>query len=228
MKKNLTELVFILDRSGSMSGLESDTIGGFNGMLEKQKKEDGEAVITTVLFDDHYELLHDRIDIRGVSPMSDKEYYVRGCTALLDAVGQTINKISTVQKNTSEEMQAEKIIFVIITDGLENASKEYSYNQIKEMVEGHNKMTGWEFMFLGANMDAVSEAGKFGIDSSRAVTYNNDTRGVELNYKAVADAVSMMRCCSAPIGREWKEEIEKDVRKRRNNTPKKKIFTRKQ
>lgn len=215
MKKGLTELVFILDRSGSMAGLESDTIGGFNGMLKKQKKEEGEAVVTTVLFDDQYELLHDRIVIDGIAPMTEREYYVRGCTALLDAVGKTIGKIDRVQKHTAEELKAEKVIFVITTDGLENASREYSYEQLRKMIE-QKKQAGWEFLFLGANMDAVSEAAKFGIAGERAVTYQNDSQGVELNYLAVSQFLSQARCCSAPQGAQWKEQIEEDVKKRGN------------
>lgn len=213
MKKGLTELVFILDRSGSMAGLEGDTIGGFNGMLQKQKKEKGEAVITTVLFDDQYELLHDRIAIDGIAPMTEEEYYVRGCTALLDAVGKTINKIENVQKHTAEQLQAEKVIFAIITDGLENASREYSCRQLRSMIE-RKKEEGWEFLFLGANMDAVSEAARFGISGERAVTYQNDSQGVALNYQAVAQFLTQARSCSGPVGAQWKEEIEEDFKSR--------------
>ncbi len=213
MRKNWTELVFILDRSGSMAGLESDTIGGFNGMLQKQRAVGGGVTVTTVLFDDKYELLHDRIDIQGVQPMTDRQYYVRGCTALLDAVGKTICKIKAVQANTSEEMRAEKVIFVIITDGFENASREFRSSQVKEMIE-HQKEAGWEFLFLGANMDAVSEAGKIGIAPSRAVTYNCDSEGTQLNYRVVSEAVCRMRCETAPLAADWKQEIEEDCEKR--------------
>ena len=165
MKKNLTELVFILDKSGSMSGLEKDTIGGFNSMLDQQSKVDGECVITTVLFDNRYELLHDRIDIRAVQPITGKEYFVGGSTALLDAIGKTIHKIGTVQKNTTEDYRAEKVMFVIITDGEENASRCYSSMQIRQMIQRQKERYGWEFIFLGANIDAVETAGRFGIDA---------------------------------------------------------------
>ena len=155
MKKGLTELVFILDRSGSMSGLESDTIGGYNSLLEKQKKEDGECVISTVLFDDKYELLHDRINLKGIVPITEREYFVRGSTALLDAVGRTIDKIGNAQKHTAEEERAEKVMFVITTDGMENSSREYGYDKVRQMIERQKDKYGWEFIFLGANIDAV-------------------------------------------------------------------------
>ena len=213
MKKGLTELVFILDRSGSMGGLEEDTIGGFNGMINKQKKEEGSAVVTTVLFDDKYELLHDRIDIQGILPMNDRQYYVRGCTALLDAIGMTIEKMINVHKHTAKEQRAEKVIFTIITDGMENSSRKYNKSMVKELIQAQ-KARGWEFIFLGANMDAVEEAASFGIDSDRAVTYQNDREGVELNYEVISEAVSAMRCCSVPIGRSWKSRIEEDQAKR--------------
>lgn len=216
MKKGLTELVFILDRSGSMGGLESDTIGGFNGMLEKQKKQDGEANVTTVLFDDKYELLHDRFPIQAVKPMTEQDYYVRGCTALLDAVGKTIQKIAHVQEYLPEDMKAEKIIFVITTDGLENASREYSYEKIRRMIEEQKGTFGWEFLFLGANMDAVSEAKKFGIGADRSVTFQNDSEGIAINYRVMEDTISLMRSapCMSKIDGSWKKEIEKDFKKR--------------
>ncbi|MGL5677714.1 MAG: vWA domain-containing protein [Cellulosilyticaceae bacterium] len=210
MQKGLTELVFILDRSGSMGGLESDTIGGFNAMLTKQKKQEGDARVTTILFDDAYEVLHDRIPIAGVRQMDDSQYDVRGCTALLDAIGKTINKITNVQKHTSEELRAEKVIFVITTDGLENASKEYSYNKLKKMIEQQKEKYNWEFIFMGANMDAVAEAKKFGIDEDRAVTYQNDSRGIALNYEVLADTIQEIRMCESWVGSEWKKRIEKD------------------
>ena len=178
MKKGLTELVFIVDRSGSMSGLESDTIGGFNALLKEQQGVEGNAMVTTVLFDDKYELLHDRVDIRGVKPLNDKDYTVRGSTALLDAVGKTINKIHSAQKGTDEEYRAEKVMFVIITDGYENASCEYTTGWIKERVERQKQKYGWEFIFIGANMDAITEAAKLGISSDRAANYNADSIGV--------------------------------------------------
>ena len=213
MKKGLTELIFILDRSGSMSGLESDTIGGYNAMLEKQKKEPGEAVITTVLFDDRYELLHDRINIRGIEPITEKEYYVRGTTALLDAVGRTISKIVNVQKHTVEDERAENVMFVITTDGMENASREYSYEKIRRMIEHQKSKYGWEFIFLGANIDAIDTAGRFGIGQDRAVNYNADSEGTLLNYEVISETVSCLRACRE-ISEDWKDRIEEDYKKR--------------
>lgn len=215
MKKDLTELVFILDRSGSMSGLEDDTIGGFNSMLEKQKKEAGDAIITTVLFDDKYELLHDRINIKGISSITDKEYYVRGSTALLDAIGMTINKIVNVQRQTSKENQAKNVIFVIITDGMENSSREYSYDQIKTMIEHEKNNYNWEFIFLGANIDAIETAERFGINKDRAANFHADSEGTQLNYKVVSETLSNFRA-SRPIYEDWKESIDKDYLSRKN------------
>ena len=216
MKTNRTELVFILDRSGSMSGLESDTIGGYNAMLEKQKKEAGEATVTTVLFDDQYELLHDRIDLKGIAPITDREYYVRGCTALLDAIGKTIQKITNVQKHTSPENRADKVLFVITTDGMENASREYTYDKIRALVERQKQEYGWEFLFLGANIDAISTARRFGIGADRAVNYHADSQGTRLNYEVVSETVSCMRA-GAPIAADWKRRIEKDFNGRKAN-----------
>ncbi|HRU42137.1 MAG TPA: hypothetical protein P5021_09160 [Candidatus Diapherotrites archaeon] len=213
MKKDLTELVFILDRSGSMSGLEGDTIGGYNAMLEKQKKEQGEAVITTVLFDDKYELLHDRINLRGIEPITEKEYYVRGTTALLDAVGRTISKIVNVQKHTAEDERAENVMFVITTDGMENASREYSYEKVRRMIEHQKSKHGWEFIFLGANIDAVDTAERFGIGQDRAVNYNADSDGTLLNYEVISETVSCLRA-DRKISKDWKDRIEEDFRKR--------------
>lgn len=213
MKKGLTELVFILDRSGSMSGLESDTIGGYNALLEKQKKEVGEAVITTVLFDDKYELLHDRINIRGIVPITDREYYVRGSTALLDAVGKTINKIGNAQKHTAEDERAEHVMFVITTDGMENASCEFSYAKVRKMIEHQKRKYGWEFIFLGANIDAIATAERFGISEDRAANYNADSEGTSLNYAVISETVSCLRA-SRPIAEDWKDRIEEDVKKR--------------
>ena len=213
MKKGLTELIFILDRSGSMSGLGSDTIGGYNAMLEKQKKEPGEAVITTVLFDDKYELLHDRINIRGIEPITEKEYYVRGTTALLDAVGRTISKIVNVQKHTVEDERAENVMFVITTDGMENASREYSYEKIRRMIEHQKSKYGWEFIFLGANIDAIDTAERFGIGQDRAVNYNADSEGTLLNYEVISETVSNLRACRE-ISEDWKDRIEEDFKKR--------------
>lgn len=194
MKKGLTELVFILDRSGSMGGLESDTIGGFNGMIQKQKKEEGEANVTTVLFDDEIETIHDRFPIHIIKPLTDQDYYVRGCTALLDAVGSTVKKVENIQKHLPEEMRAEKIIFVITTDGEENASQEYSAKLVKKMIEKQQEK-GWQFLFLGANIDAVSEAEKIGIKKSHAATYKNDSKGVQLNYEVLGRVMTQMRVC---------------------------------
>jgi len=213
MKKDVTELVFILDRSGSMSGLESDTIGGYNAMLEKQKKEPGEAVITTVLFDDRYELLHDRINLKGIAPITEKEYFVRGSTALLDAVGRTINKIGNAQKYTTEDERAEHVLFVITTDGMENASREFSDEKVRKMIEHQKNKYGWEFIFLGANIDAVATAERFGIGEDRATNYNADSEGTLLNYEVISETVSCLRA-SRPISGNWKERIDEDFKKR--------------
>ena len=193
MKKGLTELVMIIDRSGSMSGLEADTIGGFNSMNEKQKREEGEAYVSVVLFDDRNEVLYDRVDIQKVEPMSDKQYYVRGCTALLDAVGGAIHHIGNVHKYAREEDVPEKTIFIITTDGMENASRQYTYDKVKRMIERQKERHHWEFMFLGANIDAVREAGRFGINASRAVRYEHDSKGTQLNYSVVSDVVGCAR-----------------------------------
>ena len=216
MKTNRTELVFILDRSGSMLGLEPDTIGGYNAMLEKQKKEAGEATVTTVLFDDQYELLHDRIDLKGIAPITDREYYVRGCTALLDAIGRTIQKIANVQRHTAPGQRAEKVLFVITTDGMENASREYTYDRVRKMIEHEKEKYGWEFLFLGANIDAIRTARRFGIGADRAVNYHADSRGTQLNYQVVSETVSCMRA-GAPIAANWKERIEEDFKKRKSD-----------
>lgn len=217
MKTNITELVFILDKSGSMSGLESDTIGGYNALLKKQKEEAGEATITTVLFNDKVELLHDRINVKGICPITEKEYFVSGCTALLDAIGKTIHKIGNVQRNTNEEHRADKVMFVITTDGMENASTEYNYEKIKKMVERQKQKYGWEFIFIGANIDAISTAAKFGISSDRAANYNADGQGTRLNYEAVSHVVSELRA-SRPITDSWKAEIEEDFTHRSKNS----------
>jgi len=213
MKKDLTELVFILDRSGSMGGLESDTIGGYNTMLEKQKKEAGEVIITTVLFDDRYELLHDRINLRGITPITSKEYFVRGSTALLDAIGKTINKIGNVQKHTAEDERAEKVLFVITTDGLENASREFSYEKIRQMIEHQKSKYGWEFIFLGANIDAISVAERIGINKDRAANFHADSEGTSLNYQVMSETVSHLRA-NIPINADWKKRIDEDFDKR--------------
>ena len=209
MKKGLTELVFILDRSGSMSGLELDTIGGYNSLLEKQKNEPGDATITTVLFDDQYELLHDRINLKSVRPISAKEYFVRGNTALLDAIGRSVDKIKNAQMNTAEEEQAEHVMFVITTDGMENASKEYRFDKIREMIEEQRDKQGWEFLFIGANIDAIETAGKFGIAPDYAVNYCADPRGTAVMYDAVEKSVSSKRKGTL-FGADWKKDIEDD------------------
>ena len=213
MKKGLTELVFILDKSGSMGGLERDTIGGYNSMLEKQKAVPGECLITTVLFDNDYKLLHDRIDIRAVSPITEKEYSVGGSTALLDAIGMTIHKIGNAQRHTADDYRAEKVMFVIITDGEENSSREYSAEKVKAQIQRQKEKYGWEFIFLGANIDAVETAGRFGIAPDRAQNYHADSQGVELNFCVMSDAVATFRKCKeVPVG--WNDEIEKDFKRR--------------
>ena len=197
MKKGLTEIVFILDRSGSMSGLENDTIGGFNAMIEKQKKEEGEALISTVLFDGQVEVLHDRVPLKKIEPITDKEYYVRGSTALLDAVGRSIHHIGSIHKHARQEDVPEKTLFIITTDGMENSSREYSYDKVKKMVEKKKEKNHWEFIFLGANIDAVSVADKFGVDKSRAVRYECDGAGTKLNYKVMGKMVSCARAAGS-------------------------------
>jgi uncharacterized protein YegL len=216
MKKGLTELVFILDRSGSMSGLEADTIGGYNAMLMKQKNEPGEATITTVLFDDKYELLHDRINLKGIAPITDEEYFVRGSTALLDAIGRTISKIGNAQKHTADEERAEKVLFVITTDGMENASREFGYDKVRQMIHRQKERYGWEFIFLGANIDAVETAARFGIGEDRAVNYNADSEGLQLNYEVLSDTVSCVRA-SQPLDPSWKKRIDDDFKSRKRN-----------
>lgn len=209
MKKDLTELVFILDRSGSMQGLEEDTIGGFNSMLEKQKRESGEAFVSTILFDDRAVVLHDRIPIQEVTPITGRDYWVRGCTALLDALGGAIQHIGNIHKYARSEDIPEHTLFVITTDGMENASRRYSVYQVREMICHQQKKYGWEFLFLGANIDAVETAGRLGIAPERAVNYHCDSQGTRLNYEAVSRAASSVRA-SAPLGADWKAEIEKD------------------
>ncbi|MBQ3090648.1 MAG: VWA domain-containing protein [Oscillospiraceae bacterium] len=213
-KINRTELVFILDRSGSMSGLEADTIGGYNSMLENQKNEPGEATVTTVLFDTYAELLHDRIPIQGVAPITQREYYVRGCTALLDAVGMAIQKISAVQLHTAPELRADKVLFVITTDGYENASREYSYEKLRGLVE-RKKAEGWEFLFLGANIDAIGTAARFGISADRAANYHADSQGTAVNFAAVSEAASNLRHNRPMAG--WKKSIDADFTSRKSS-----------
>ena len=213
MKKNLTELVFILDRSGSMMGLENDTIGGFNAMIEKQKREEGQALVSTVLFDNENEVIHDRVDIQRIAPMTDGDYYVRGCTALLDAVGGAIRHIGNVHKYAREEDRPEKTLFVITTDGMENASRRYSYEKVKEMITRQKEQYGWDFLFLGANIDAAKEAARFGICAERAANYHADSEGTAVIYEAVSEAVCSVRA-SRPMAASWKDKIDADYKKR--------------
>lgn len=215
MRKNLTEIVFILDRSGSMSGLEQDTIGGFNSMIKQQKNAEGEALISTILFDNVSEVLHDRINVKDIQPLTDHDYMVRGCTALLDAIGGAIHHIGNIHKYARREDIPEHTMFVITTDGMENASRYYSSNKVKQMIERQKIKYGWEFLFLGANIDAVETAGLFGIDEDRAVNYQCDSEGTALNYEVINEAISAVRC-SAPLGSNWKKRIDEDFKKRGN------------
>lgn len=214
MKRGLTELVFILDKSGSMAGLESDTIGGFNAMLAKQKIVDGECLVTTVLFDNNYELLHDRIDLRAIQPITEKEYQVGGSTALLDAMGRTMNKIGNVQKQTAEDYRAENVMFVIITDGQENSSREFSSEKIKAQVKSQKEKYGWEFVFLGANIDAFETANRYGISADKAQSYHADKEGVLLNFAVVNEAVMSFRE-HGKVAEDWGDKIEADFKKRK-------------
>ena len=213
MKKNLTEMVFILDRSGSMAGLESDTIGGFNAMIDRQKKEEGEALVSTVLFSSESHVVHDRVDIRKIEPLTDREYQVGGCTALIDAIGCAIHHIGNVHKYAREEDRPEHTIFVITTDGMENASRRYTSGEVKAMVERQKSRYGWEFLFLGANIDAVETAGRFGIGADRSVTFLNDSKGVALNYATVGSAIRRMRA-NEDVQADWKASIEEDYASR--------------
>ena len=213
MKKGLTEVVFILDRSGSMAGLEKDTIGGFNAMLEKQRRGEGQALISTVLFSNESAVIHDRVDAREVPPLTDREYFVCGCTALLDAVGGAIRHIGNVHKYAREEDRPERTLFVITTDGMENASRHYDLRRVRAMIERQKARYGWEFLFLGANIDAVDTAARLGIDADRAANFHCDAQGTQLNYEAVSDAVSAMRC-AAPLRADWKERIDSDFQSR--------------
>ena len=216
MKKNLTEIVFILDRSGSMSGLEADTIGGFNAMIAKQKKESGEALISTVLFDDESVVIHDRVPVQNIAPMTERDYCVRGCTALLDAIGGAIHHIGNVHKYARTEDVPEHTLFVITTDGMENASRRYDSERVKQMIERQKARHGWEFLFLGANIDAVETAGRFGIGADRAVNYRCDSRGTALNYDVISEAVSTIRC-EEELSAGWKSRIEEDFENREDD-----------
>ena len=213
VKNNVTELVFILDRSGSMAGLESDTIGGFNAMIEKQKNQDGKCYVSTVLFDNVSEVLHDRVDLKDIKPMTDREYTVRGCTALIDAIGGAIHHIGNVHKYARNEDVPEHTIFVITTDGMENASHKYTADKVKSMIERQKERYGWEFLFIGANIDAVETAAQYGIDKDRAVNYNADKMGTKILYKSVSTVVENVRA-SRPIDANWGEELNEDYKKR--------------
>lgn len=214
MKKNLTEIVFILDRSGSMAGLEADTIGGFNAMIEKQRKEPGEAIVSTVLFDNECEVIHDRVPLDRVPALTEREYFVRGCTALLDAVGGAIHHIGNVHKYAREEDRPEKTLFVITTDGMENASRRFTYDRLKAMIKRQKERYGWEFLFLGANMDAAREAARFGIGADRAANYHADSEGTNVIYETVSEAITQVRCCAAPLSANWKQRVDEDYKKR--------------
>ena len=219
MRKGLTEIVFILDRSGSMSGLEKDTIGGYNSLIQKQKKEEGEAFISTVLFDDKQEVLHDRKFLQDISPLTEDDYYVRGCTALLDALGGAIHHIGNVHKYAREEDRPEKTLFIITTDGMENSSHRYTYEKVKSMIKRQKEKFGWEFLLLGANIDAAAEAQRFGIEKERAVDYHADQTGTAVNYRALSKAVSNVRKCASAEAMEealcdWDEDIRADYSRR--------------
>ena len=214
MKKNLTEIVFILDRSGSMAGLEGDTIGGFNAMIEKQKAEPGEALVSTVLFDNETQVIHDRVDIQKIAPMTHREYYVRGCTALLDAVGGAIHHIGNVHKYAREEDRPEKTLVVITTDGMENASRKYSYDRVKQMIQRQQEKYGWEFIFLGANIDAAREAARFGIRADCAADYHADSTGTAVIYEAMSEAVCSVRA-NRPMSADWKRTVDADYKGRK-------------
>ena len=213
MKKNLTEIIFILDRSGSMQGLEKDTIGGFNSLIEKQKKIEGDALISTVLFANESKVIHDRVDVKNVKPMTENNYITGGCTALLDAIGNAIHHISNIHKYARKEDVPEHTLFVITTDGMENASRTYTYPKVKKLIENQKEKHGWEFMFLGANIDAVNVASYMGIDENRAVNFNCDSEGTDLNYEVLNDAIGVLRECSY-VSADWKKRIDKDFKKR--------------
>lgn len=217
MKKtnnNITELVFILDRSGSMGGLESDTIGGFNSLINKQKKQEGKCYVSTVLFDDECKVIHDRVELKSVKPMTDKDYYVRGCTALLDAMGGAIHHIANIHKYSRTEDVPEHTMFVIMTDGYENASRFYTSDRVKAMIEHEKEKYGWEFLFIGANIDAVETAGHFGINEDRAVNYHADSQGTGIVYDAVASTICCMRV-DEPISDDWCRSIDDDYNNRK-------------
>ena len=214
MKKQLTELVFILDRSGSMFGLEADTLGGFNSMIAKQRREEGEALVSTVLFNGTTTVLHDRVPLTRIEPMTERQYQVGGCTALLDAIGGAIHHIGNVHKYAREEDRPEHTLFVITTDGLENASRAYTADQVRQMIRRQKERYGWEFLFLGANIDAAEAAGSIGIDPNRAVNYHSDSRGTRLNYEVLSDAITSVRCCEE-LPCDWSRRIDEDYQERK-------------
>lgn len=213
MNKNLSEIVFILDRSGSMEDLEKDTIGGFNSMLKKQKKEEGHANVTTILFDDKIEFLHERQEIQSVKPITDKEYFVRGCTALLDAIGYSINFMVKTQKTIADDKKANNVIFIITTDGYENASVEFTYNKIKKMINTQKEKYNWQFLFIGANIDAIETAGLFGISEEYACNYIADEKGTKLTYEVMDSAISYSRQ-NKNLDKSWKKNLEEDFNSR--------------
>lgn len=221
MKNNITELVFILDRSGSMSGLENDTIGGYNSFIEKQKNEEGEVFLSTILFNAQYEIIHNRSDIKKVQPLTENEYYASGATALLDAIGKAIEDTESQIIKLPETDRPEKVLFAITTDGMENASKEYTFKHIKDKIKHCTEHHGWEFLFFGANIDAIGVASDIGIRENRAVRYAHDSKGVMLSYRAMSDAASRYRCCSK-IDNSWKDEIEIDYMERKKEKKKRK------
>lgn len=212
-KSGITELVFILDRSGSMSGLEGDTIGGFNSMIGKQKKQDGRCYVSTVLFDNESEVLHDRVKLHDIPKMTDRDYTVRGCTALIDAIGGAIHHIGNIHKYARPEDVPEHTMFIIVTDGQENASYKYGGEQVKKMIEHRREKYGWEFLFIGANIDAVETAARYGINKDRAVNYNADGEGTQILYESVAKAVCNVRA-STPLSADWSEDINADYQRR--------------
>ncbi len=214
MRKNLTELVFILDRSGSMAGLEADTIGGFNSLIAKQKKQPGDCYVSTILFDNVSQVIHDRVSLEKIQPMTDRDYTVRGCTALLDAIGGAIHHIGNVHKYARPEDVPEHTLFIITTDGMENASRFYSADKVRRMIEHEKTKYGWEFLFLGANIDAVQTASRFGIGEDRAVNYCADPTGTQLNYDVLSEVVCDVRS-SRPLERSWKDRIDADYRSRK-------------